>query len=110
MLDIQVKRGALTLALVLSATLVFMRAAMAELPPQYTVWQNFAAITAQTSIPEQLGVVDRIERTQQGYRIFGSNCWIDAVISRESPKGPNGQPMVGPSRVSAVTLGEKKCK
>jgi hypothetical protein len=28
---------------------------MAELPPQYTVWQNFAAITAQTSIPEQLG-------------------------------------------------------
>ena len=72
-LDIQVKRGALTLALVLSAALVFMRAAMAELPPQYT-GQNFAAITAQTSIPEQLGVVDRIERTQQGYRILAATA------------------------------------
>lgn len=110
MLDTQVKRGALTLALVLSVALVLMQPAAAELPPQYTVWQNFAAITAQGSIPEKLGVVDRIERTNEGYRIFGGDCWIDAVVSRKPARGPNGQPMVGPSHVSAVTLGEKKCK
>ena len=84
--------------------------AAAELPPQYTVWSDFAAITAQAEIPGKLGVVDRIERTGTGYRISGGNCWIDATITRKAPTGPQGQPMVGPSRISDIRLGEKTCK
>ena len=38
----------------------------AELPPQFTVWQDFAAIAAMRDIPERLGVVDRIERIGVG--------------------------------------------
>lgn len=100
------KRCALALGFGLFATLP----AAAELPPQYTVWQDFAAITAKSEIPAKLGVVDRIERTNPGYRVFGGNCWIDVAISRKGPSGPDGRPMVGPSRIVAVTLGEKTCK
>lgn len=84
--------------------------AIAEIPPQYTTWQNFAAITAQRDIPEKLGIVDRIERTADGFRIYGGNCWIDATVVRKAPASPDGKPMVGPSRVSGVNLGEKTCK
>lgn len=106
MLVAQFKRGALAFGIV---TALAMPAA-AELPPQYTVWRDFAAIAAQKVVPERLGVVDRIERTEEGYRIFGGNCWIDATVQRAAPTDPQGRPIVGPSRISGVKLGEKTCK
>lgn len=83
----------------------------AELPPQYTVWTDFAAIAAIQDIPEKLGVVDRIERIGAGrFSIHSGNCAIVATVVREGAKSPDGRVIVGPSRVVRVDLGEKECK
>lgn len=97
-------------ALALGIAALLTTPAAAELPPQYTVWQGFSAITSQGEIPEKLGVVDRIERTSEGFRVHGGTCWIDAHVVREAPAGRDGRPMVGPSRIVGVKLGEKTCK
>ncbi len=83
----------------------------AELPPQFTVWQDFAAIAAMRDIPERLGVVDRFERIGVGrFNIRGGNCAILATVVREPAKSPDGRPVPGPSRIVRVDLGEKQCK
>lgn len=97
------------MVLVLGFSSALTLPAAAELPPQYTVWHDFAAITAKSEIPAQLGVVDRIERTDEGYRVSGGNCSINVTIVRKGPVGPHG-PMVGPSKITAVNLGEKTCR
>lgn len=85
--------------------------ARAELPPRFTVWQDFAAIVAMRDFPERLGVVDRIERIGMGrFNIYGGNCAILATVVREPAKSPGGRPMPGPSRIVRVDLGEKQCK
>ena len=98
-------------AVLLAGGMVFSATgAHAELPPQYTVWRDFSAITAKSDIPEKLGIVDRIERTASGsYLVHGGKCTIEATIVRESARSPDGRPMVGPSRVVRVDLGEKRC-
>ncbi len=103
------KRTAMFLSL---AGLVFgAQAAFAELPPQYTVWGDFAAITAQGEVPEQLGVVDRIERAEDGsYVAHGRNCSLTMRVVREPARSSDGQPMPGPSRVARVVMGAKQCK
>jgi len=85
--------------------------AAAELPPQYTVWQAYAAIAALDEIPEKLGVVDRIERLDFGRFIArGGNCALDITVVREPSRGADGRPMPGPSRIVRLDVGPKTCK
>jgi len=85
--------------------------ALAELPPQYTVWADFGAITAEKSIPHVLGTVDAIERRPGGEYIARSgNCFVAITVVRESPAKRNGQIVVGPSRIARVVVGEKRCR
>lgn len=85
--------------------------ARAELPPQYTVWQDFAAIVAKQEIAAQLGVVDRIDRIGAGrFSIQSGNCAIIATVAREGAKSPDGRSIPGPSRIVRVDLGSKECK
>jgi hypothetical protein len=84
--------------------------AAAELPPPYTTWADFAAVTAQDSIPRVLGVVDRIERRQAGkYIARAGACFVEITVIRESAKGPDGKIIVGPSHIARVEVGEKHC-
>ncbi len=95
------------LALVL---LLGVSPAIAELAPQYTTWQDFAAVTSQSAIPGLLGVVDVVERTGGGsYIVRAGKCSIAAKVIREGAKGPVGQPIAGPSRVARVEVGDKHC-
>ena len=85
--------------------------AFAELPPQFTVWADFGAITAEKSIPHVLGTVDAIERAPGGkYIARAGNCFVEITIVRESPAKRNGQIVVGPSRIARVIVGEKRCR
>ena len=66
----------------------------AELPPQYTTWEDFGAVTRQASVPGVLGVVDRIERAANGaYVVRSGSCFMEATVRREPTRGPNGEPM-----------------
>lgn len=85
--------------------------ARAELPPQYTVWQDFAAVVAKQEIAAELGVVDRIDRIGAGrFSIQSGNCTIVATVAREGAKSPDGRSIPGPSRIVRVDLGNKECK
>jgi len=85
--------------------------AFAELPPQFTVWADFGAITAEKSIPHVLGTVDAIERTPGGkYIARAGNCFVEITVVRVSPAKRNGQIIVGPSRIARVIVGEKHCR
>jgi hypothetical protein len=82
----------------------------AELAPQYTTWQEFAAVAALQEIPQLIGVVDRIERIEFGrYLVRGGACRVEISIRREAAKSPDGRPMVGPSHVAGVKIGDKRC-
>ena len=84
--------------------------AAAELPPQYTTWQDFAAVVGESSIPYVLGTVDRIERTQDGKFIARAGAFfVEITVNRESSSGPDGKIVVGPTHVSKVSVGEKRC-
>jgi hypothetical protein len=81
-----------------------------ELAPQYTTWQDFAAVAGLQQIPELIGVVERIERIEFGrYLVQGGRCRVEVMIRREGARGRDGQPMPGPSHVAAVTVGDKRC-
>jgi hypothetical protein len=85
--------------------------AFAELPPQFTTWADFAAITAQESIPHILGVVDSIERIEEGeYVVHAGDCFVEVNIVRKPAVGPDGQVLIGPSRIVRVDVGKKRCK
>lgn len=87
------------------------QSARAELPPQYTVWSDFAAITSQASIPEKIGIVERIQRNKDGtYTASGRKCKLNIRILREGPRSSAGVAMVGPSRIARVDVGEPDCK
>jgi hypothetical protein len=93
-----------------NAMLLLAAPARAELPPQYTIWQDFAAVTAQEAIPTTLGLVERIERIDAGYRVRGGGgCYVDVSIKREPAMGKDGRPMPGPSRISKVDVSDKRC-
>jgi hypothetical protein len=79
------------------------------LPPQYTRWQDFGAIAAQSSIPAILGVVDRIEWAAGKYVVRAGPCAVDVSVLREIGRGPDGTPIVGPSVIKGVAVGEKRC-
>jgi hypothetical protein len=90
--------------------LASMASARAELPPQYTTWQDFAAVAGLPAIPDVLGVVDRIERIDAGkYVVRAGSCFVEVTIVREAPRGPNGEIMVGPTRIADVRAGERRC-
>jgi hypothetical protein len=92
------------------AALSLASPARAELPPQYTIWQDFAAVTAQASIPVTLGLVERIERLPDGrYQARSGACFVEISITREPAKGKDGRPMPGPSRISKVDVSDKRC-
>jgi hypothetical protein len=102
-----------SLSAVLVATSIFLLAppALAELPPQFTTWADFAAVTAQRSIPYVLGTVDAIERTPDGkYIVRAGSCFVEATVVRESGVAPDGKIVVGPTRIVRVSVGEKRCK
>jgi len=89
---------------------LFAMPGRAELAPQYTTWQEFAAIAALQEIPQLIGVVDRIERIEFGrYLVRGGRCRVEISIRREAAKSPDGQPMVGPSHVAGVKIGDMRC-
>jgi len=91
-------------------TALLVSPAAAELPPQYTTWQDFAAVVGESSIPYVLGTVDRIERTPGGkYIARAGACFVEITVNRESGVGPDGKIVVGPTRVSKVSVGEKHC-
>ena len=82
----------------------------AELPPQYTTWADFGAVASQASIPNIIGVVERIERADSGrYIVRGGGCFVEVTVKREPPRGPNGEPMAGGSRIVDVKVGERRC-
>jgi hypothetical protein len=82
----------------------------AELAPQYTSWQDFAAVAGLKQIPELIGVVDRIERIAFGrFMVRGGRCQVEVTVVREGAKGRDGQPMPGPSRIASVSVGDKRC-
>jgi hypothetical protein len=84
--------------------------AAAELPPQFTTWQNYAAVVGESSIPYVLGTVDRIERTQVGKIIVRAGaCFVEITVNRESSQDPDGKIVVGPTRINKVSVGEKRC-
>jgi len=90
---------------------LLVSSARAELPPQYTTWQDFAAVVAQDSIPREIGVVEAIERTQAGKFIVRSkSCYVEVTVFRESAKDPQGRIIVGPSHVARVEVGTKRCE
>ena len=84
-------------------------AARAELPPQYIVQQEIGAVAGQTEVVMQLGIIDKIERTNSGYLVTGGKCSLLARVIREGSKGSNGEPMPGPSRIVRIYLGPKQC-
>lgn len=85
-----------------------MSPAAAELPPQYTVWADFAAVVGQSSIPQQLGVVDSIERTSDGqYIVRAGACFVTVTVIR---KFSEKKFFVGPSHIARVEVSEKHCK
>jgi hypothetical protein len=105
-----VRRAGVGLA-TLVALLIGSSSGLAELPPNYTRWQEFAAIAAQSSIPQILGVVERIEFVEEGkYVVRAGACHVDVSISRETARGPEGQVIVGPSRIASVWVSEKRCR
>jgi hypothetical protein len=82
----------------------------AELPPQYTTWEDFGAVAREASIPGLLGVVDRIECTDAGrYIVRAGACRVEVSITRESARGPDGQAVAGPSHITGVKVGERRC-
>jgi hypothetical protein len=92
------------------ATMCFNWPAHAELPPQYTIWQDFAAVTAQAAIPTTLGLAERIERMPDGkYQVRAGSCFVEVTVTREPAKGADGRPMPGPSRISKVDVSDKRC-
>ncbi len=93
-----------------SASFVLAAPARAELPPQYTIWTDFAAVTAERSIPHTLGVVDSIARTPNGkYLVRGGACVVEVTVVRASAVAPDGKVIVGPSHVERVEVGAKRC-
>ncbi len=91
--------------------LLFAAPAVAELAPSYTTWADYAAVINQSTIPQLLGVVDRIERIGYGkFLVSGGKCSVEIKIARESAKGPGGQPLPGGSSVARVDVGPKRCK
>jgi hypothetical protein len=84
--------------------------ARAELPPQFTSWADFAAVTSDTSIPHLLGVVDRIDRVQSGKFIVRSGaCSVEVNVIRAAATSPDGKPIAGPSRITRVEISGKRC-
>jgi hypothetical protein len=82
----------------------------AELPPRYTVWADFAAVTSQPTIAELLGVVDRIERADNGsYIVRAGKCSVVVTVFRAGSRGAGGVPIPGPSHIARVEVGAKRC-
>jgi hypothetical protein len=99
-----------SLAMATALGIAWSNPASAELPPQYTTWQDFAAVATLPAIPDVLGVVDRIERADAGkYIVRAGSCFVEVTIVREAPRGPNGQIIVGPTRIADVRAGERRC-
>ena len=83
---------------------------VAEQQPQYSVWEDFEAIARQSSIPDLLGAVDRIERADQGrYIVRAGTCFVEIVVRREASRDSEGRPIPGPSRVADVKIGARRC-
>ena len=90
--------------------LLLVAPAAAELLPQYTTWQDFAAVVGDSSIPYVLGTVDHIERTQDGkYAVRAGARFVEITVNRESGVGLGGKIVAGLTRVSKVSVGEKHC-
>jgi hypothetical protein len=101
----------LFVALLATFGILLAQPAFAELPPQFTTWADFAAITAQDSIPHVLGVVDSIERMPDGkYIARAGACFVEVTVVRKPAVGPDGQVIIGPSRIARVDVGKKRCK
>jgi hypothetical protein len=101
----------LFVALLATFGILLAQPAFAELPPQFTTWADFAAITAQDSIPHVLGVVDSIERTEEGkYVVHAGDCFVEVNVERAPAVGPDGHVLIGPSRIARVDVGKKRCK
>ena len=84
--------------------------AIAELPPQFTTWADFAAVVGQSSIPYALGTVDRIERTPNGkYIVHAGVCFVEVTVTRAPAVSPDGKVMPGPSHIVRVDVGPKQC-
>lgn len=85
--------------------------ACAELPPQYTRWNDFGAITSQAEIAHRLGrPVDRIEALEDGtFRVQAGSCSLLVRISRRG-QTRNGEPVAGPSVIDGLEIGEPRCK
>jgi hypothetical protein len=87
-----------------------MQPGRAELAPKYTAWQDFAAVAGLKQIPELIGFVDRIERVEFGrFLVRAGRCAVEVRVTREGAKSRDGHPIPGPSRVSGVTVGDKRC-
>jgi hypothetical protein len=102
-------RAAAAGALVTAIATLWPDGGRAALPPQYTRWQDFGAVTAQSSIPTILGTVDRIEWAAGKYVVRSGRCAVEVSIKREIGRGRDGAPIVGPSVITGVTVGEKRC-
>lgn len=102
-----------TLKLIASGIAVFGTApfARAELPPEYTRWNDLGAITGQVEIAHSLGQpVNRIEALEDGtFRVEAGNCFLIVEISRSAPTR-NGEPVTGPSVISGLEIGEPRCE
>ena len=106
------RSGAIVMAAVFGSIGVSITPAAAELPPQYTVWADFGAVAAETSIPQLLGVVDGIERAPDGtYIVRSGACSVTATVVRASLHSfLSGRTMPGPSYIERVELGPKHCQ
>ena len=83
----------------------------AELPPEYTRWDDLRAITHQDTIPQRLGQpVDRIEALADGtFRVQAGTCFLLLTISRQGPMR-DGQPRAGLSVFGGLEIGEPRCE
>jgi hypothetical protein len=96
------------------AAAVWAAQSYAALPPHYDRWNEFAAIVGDASVPRKLGVqnpAERIERASDGsYRVYGGKCHVTVTLSRQMPTGPQGQLIVGSSRISVADVRGPRCE
>jgi hypothetical protein len=100
-------------ALGLAAVAFFAVSVNAALPPQYDRWNEFAAIAADSSIPQKLGVrdlVERIERVGDGrYRVHATTCHVEVRLARKARTGPKGEPILGSAIISIAEVSAPRC-
>ena len=85
----------------------------AALPPQHDRWNEFVAVVADRAIPNRLGIAnlaEHIERMGDGsYRVHGGRCHVAVTSARTAPTGPQGQPVLGSTRVGIAVISEPRC-